>query len=1208
MSEFEQLYEKIHVKPPFNEEKVVPVVHRESGRICAHMRIPLSTLTDSSRSLVDKEIMIMARLTHPAVSSFKQVIYAQDAIHIVMDYHGVETLQDFIDRHRELSKIVDEATIWSIAAQLLDCVVYLHSMFKANADGVSRVYHQHISPANITIDPLLNLRLIDFQGIRLARDSTYRQTLARYSDVAPEMRSGAPGTDRSDIWAIGATLYYLATLTPFMDSVASTGYVVDTSNSPHAFQLNNYSSELVKFITLLCADSPADRPSASDLIQYPAVRSALQDVEAQRRLAQTPEKDPYLRQAYVASNVKTVLMQAAEFNDPVRCIHRINYEARTKLAETNETALQLALNAGNLQLAHLLTPLEGYQLPLTHEMLVRTPRKTELMLAAESGNIIKAWHFLNAQANILDVNGKTALMYAAEWGYISIVRLLILKESRLSMRDCGSTALMLATRNGHSLVARILADRESRLVNKQGMSALIFAVYRGDVPLVQTLVDKESRITDRNGDTALLHAVRLLTVDETVYGIPHASLLEIIKLLAPREARFISTRDKRSALMIAAEQNCYEAVSILAEYETHLRTSKGWTALMLAAKSGAVQAAQILAEKEAGSVSYNNTCAFKIAALNGQTEICKILYNLEGPLVETTFGFSFMSLAATINNYQYIEMYKEHFLQQRDADGTTALMLSAIGNHIETTKILLNDEAGLTRKDGETALSLALKAGSFDTAALLLRDESGTIEVSNMESGRKTDLMRAASSNDIVKVFYLKDSQGRLTDLVGKTALMYAAEAGHLPAIKILAPIEATMTVQQNNKFMGMCALSFAIDKKHLHVVRYLLKYEKDCVDGFKQTALMRAARINNREAVEMLLPYLAKRRNDMQWTSLMLAVSEKCVDAVRILVHSEATERDDKGMTALMRAVQLNHVEIADILIPYEAMLTKDDGTTALMVAASKGYLDLVKLLHYREGGRVTRDGTTALMLASEVGCTEAVSLLLDTEAGRKSNKGWTALIMAAQNGHADCVRVLKAKEARERDSMGWSALIWASAKGHLKVVMELRDLEAGGKRATGGTAMMAAAERGHVAVVKALMDYEAGMQDSDGKTATIYAAINGHAPIVRLLAEKEANLCDTLKQTALMFAVQNKHADCIRLLIDFEQNSRDIYGKAAADMTDDPAIKKLFESSLSASTALSRSTTCQLGSSRTITSGASILAVEAVEAAAHENRTAQS
>lgn len=358
MSEFEQLYEKIHVKPPFNEEKVVPVVHRESGRICAHMRIPLSTLTDSSRSLVDKEIMIMARLTHPAVSSFKQVIYAQDAIHIVMDYHGVETLQDFIDRHRELSKIVDEATIWSIAAQLLDCVVYLHSMFKANADGVSRVYHQHISPANITIDPLLNLRLIDFQGIRLARDSTYRQTLARYSDVAPEMRSGAPGTDRSDIWAIGATLYYLATLTPFMDSVASTGYVVDTSNSPHAFQLNNYSSELVKFITLLCADSPADRPSASDLIQYPAVRSALQDVEAQRRLAQTPEKDPYLRQAYVASNVKTVLMQAAEFNDPVRCIHRINYEARTKLAETNETALQLALNAGNLQLAHLLTPLE----------------------------------------------------------------------------------------------------------------------------------------------------------------------------------------------------------------------------------------------------------------------------------------------------------------------------------------------------------------------------------------------------------------------------------------------------------------------------------------------------------------------------------------------------------------------------------------------------------------------------------------------------------------------------------------------------------------------------------------------------------------------------------------------------------------------------------------------------------------------------------
>lgn len=52
--------------------------------------------------------------------------------------------------------------------------------------------------------------------------------------------------------------------------------------------------------------------------------------------------------------------------------------------------------------------------------------------------------------------------------------------------------------------------------------------------------------------------------------------------------------------MIAAEQNCYEAVSILAEYETHLRTSKGWTALMLAAKSGAVQAAPDTRRKGSG--------------------------------------------------------------------------------------------------------------------------------------------------------------------------------------------------------------------------------------------------------------------------------------------------------------------------------------------------------------------------------------------------------------------------------------------------------------------------------------------------------------------------------------------------------------------------------------------------------------------------------
>jgi serine/threonine-protein kinase len=98
-----------------------------------------------------------------------------------------------------------EAVQWLL--QVLDAVQYLHSQNPP-------IIHRDIKPANIKLSPDGRAYLVDFGIAKVLRAGNRTQAGARavtpgYSP--PEQYGTAPTDQRSDIYALGATLYFAVT-------------------------------------------------------------------------------------------------------------------------------------------------------------------------------------------------------------------------------------------------------------------------------------------------------------------------------------------------------------------------------------------------------------------------------------------------------------------------------------------------------------------------------------------------------------------------------------------------------------------------------------------------------------------------------------------------------------------------------------------------------------------------------------------------------------------------------------------------------------------------------------------------------------------------------------------------------------------------------------------------------------------------------------
>lgn len=102
---------------------------------------------------------------------------------------------------------------------------------------------------------------------------------------------------------------------------------------------------------------------------------------------------------------------------------------------------------------------------------------------------------------------KTALMFAAEYGRLGLVRALAGVEARCQT-DGGATALMYAAAAGHTECVRELAPREQGMLNAAGETALVYAAYYGHHEAAALLLG-EAGVHNTHGEFALCYAIEM---------------------------------------------------------------------------------------------------------------------------------------------------------------------------------------------------------------------------------------------------------------------------------------------------------------------------------------------------------------------------------------------------------------------------------------------------------------------------------------------------------------------------------------------------------------------------------------------------------------------------------------------------------------------------------------------------------------------------
>ncbi len=172
-------------------------------RVCA-LKANLETTEDVARQF-EREAILLANLNHPNLPRVTDHFrIPNQGQYLVMDYIEGEDLQQRLDRAGGPLPS-SEVVAWGI--QVCDALAYLHQHNPP-------IIHRDVKPANIRINSQNQAMLVDF-GIAKAYTPSARTTVGARAvtpGFSPPEQYGRGETDaRSDVYALGATLYALHT-------------------------------------------------------------------------------------------------------------------------------------------------------------------------------------------------------------------------------------------------------------------------------------------------------------------------------------------------------------------------------------------------------------------------------------------------------------------------------------------------------------------------------------------------------------------------------------------------------------------------------------------------------------------------------------------------------------------------------------------------------------------------------------------------------------------------------------------------------------------------------------------------------------------------------------------------------------------------------------------------------------------------------------
>lgn len=156
------------------------------------------------RHILLAEAETMSRLSHPNLPDIVDYVplTRQGFLYLVMDYIEGETL---LQRFERQGKRMKERQVAEMALQLCDLLDYLHSI------RPEPIIHRDLKPSNLMLDASGRLRLIDFGTARSFKAGRSADTvcIGTIGFAAPEQLEGRQSDPRTDLYGLGALMYFL---------------------------------------------------------------------------------------------------------------------------------------------------------------------------------------------------------------------------------------------------------------------------------------------------------------------------------------------------------------------------------------------------------------------------------------------------------------------------------------------------------------------------------------------------------------------------------------------------------------------------------------------------------------------------------------------------------------------------------------------------------------------------------------------------------------------------------------------------------------------------------------------------------------------------------------------------------------------------------------------------------------------------------------
>jgi serine/threonine protein kinase/tetratricopeptide (TPR) repeat protein len=250
-----------------------------------------------SRERFQQESRILAQLNHPNICTLYETGEQDDFVYIVMEFLRGETLSMRLARGP-----LPLPELLRYAKEIAEAVAYLHG---------ESVVHRDLKPSNVMITDN-GAKLLDFgiakvfSGTDLStvtNDMTGPHIVGTLRYMAPEVLSGEEADARSDIFALGAIIYEMATGRAAFDAATPAATISSILHSQpiDVRQLRPECPIPIEQIVSYClAKDPKDRwQSAADLLKPLAWAKDHQNTPISD--SNLPRREPRPRRKYVAA-------------------------------------------------------------------------------------------------------------------------------------------------------------------------------------------------------------------------------------------------------------------------------------------------------------------------------------------------------------------------------------------------------------------------------------------------------------------------------------------------------------------------------------------------------------------------------------------------------------------------------------------------------------------------------------------------------------------------------------------------------------------------------------------------------------------------------------------------------------------------------------------------------------------------------------------